>query len=176
MTSSRPGSLRTVVVCLLCAVPLLAQQAGQPVSSSQTPSQQNPPQQPPPAKPQPPAQKKNNPFETIPQSTEQPTNQPPQTQPPKPQAPKLEAPKPAAEAPKPATPAEDVIDSINFRGARRVPQDTLRALVISKKGDKYDEEQLHRDFMVLWNTGRFDDLRMEKEPGNAGWIITYFVT
>jgi outer membrane protein insertion porin family len=168
MTSSRPGSLRTIVVCLLCWFPLIAEQAGQ----QPPPQQQNPPQQPPPAKPQPPQQKKTNPFEAIPQSTEPAT--PPQA--PQPQAPKLEAPKPAAEAPKPVTPVEDVIDSIVFRGARRVPQDTLRALIVTKKGDKYDEEQLHRDFMVLWNTGRFDDLRMDKEATPTGWIITFTVT
>src|SRR5579863_8762735 len=175
MTSSRPGSLRTIVVCLLCSLPLFAQQAGQQPPAPQPPQQQQPteqqpPPQPPPAKPQPPQQKKNNPFDAIPQSTE------PAPAPPQPQAPKLEGPKPTVEAPKPAAPAEDVIDSIQFRGARRVPQDTLRALIITKKGDKYDEEQLHRDFMVLWNTGRFDDLRMEKEAGPAGWIITFTVT
>jgi len=173
MTSSRPGSLRTIVVCLLCSLPLFAQQAGQQPAAPASATQQPPPQQPPPPKPQPPEQKKNNPFEAIPQSTE-PTPTP--AQPPQPQAPKLEPPKPAVEAPKVVTPVEDVIDSINFRGARRVPQDTLRALIITKKGDKYDEEQLHRDFMVLWNTGRFDDLRMEKEPSATGWIITFTVT
>ena len=71
---------------------------------------------------------------------------------------------------------EDVIESIEFRGARRVPQDTLRALIFTKKGDKYDEESLHRDFMALWNTGRFDDIRMEREAGRTGWIVTFQVT
>jgi Outer membrane protein/protective antigen OMA87 len=57
-----------------------------------------------------------------------------------------------------------------------VPQDTLRALIFTKKGDRYDEDALHRDFMALWNTGRFDDMRMEKEPGPNGWIIRFIVT
>ena len=39
-----------------------------------------------------------------------------------------------------------------FTGARRVPQDTLRALIATKKGDIYNEDDLHRDFMALWNT------------------------
>jgi outer membrane protein insertion porin family len=149
-----------VVVCLLCSVPLFSQPQPQPQQQSQPPAQQ----QPPPAKPQPPQQKKNNPFESVPTAPEQ-------TQPPK-----LEAPKPAAEAPKPAVAAEDTIGSITFRGARRVPQDTLRSLLQTRVGDKYDPETLNRDFMALWNTGRFEDIRLERETGKSGWDITFVVT
>ena len=81
------------------------------------------------------------------------------------------------EEPKPGeSPAEDVIELIEFRGARRVPQDTLRALVATKKGDKYAEDSLNRDFIALWNTGRFDDIRLEREAGRTGWIIRFVVT
>jgi outer membrane protein insertion porin family len=173
MTSTRPGRLRPLAVCLLCSLPLLAQttptqtEPAQTTPAQQTQPAQQPPQQPPPAKPQPPQQKKANPFETVPQSTDQP-------QPPKPQAPKLEAPKPAAEQPKP-TQIEDTVELVEFRGARRVPQDTLRALIFTKPGDKYDPEALNRDFMALWNTGRFDDIRLEREAGTKGWIIRFVV-
>jgi outer membrane protein insertion porin family len=87
----------------------------------------------------------------------------------------FEAPKPAAEAPPPARP-EDVIEAIEFRGARRVPVDTLRARIFSKKGDPVDEDALRRDFMALWNTGRFDDIRMELEPGKTGQIVRFVLT
>ena len=30
--------------------------------------------------------------------------------------------------------------------------------------------------MALWNTGRFDDIRLEREPGKTGWIVTFVVT
>ena len=56
---------------------------------------------------------------------------------------------------------------------RRVPQDTLRALIFTKKGDKLDDESIHRDFMALWNTGRFDDIRVEREAGKTGWILRF---
>ncbi len=139
MTFPRPGRLRPLVACLVCALPLLSQQ------------QQPPPQQ-----------KKNNPFEAVPQSPEQP------------QPPKLETPKPAVEQAQPGeNPPEDVIENIEFRGARRVPADTLRALIFTKKGDKYDEETLHRDFMTLWNQGRFDDILLEREAGKTGWIVRF---
>src|SRR6266567_1316129 len=90
---------------------------------------------------------------------------PPATQPPTPQAPK-----PAAE-PEPVF--DDVIEAIEFRGVRRVPQDTLRAMIFTKRGDKYDEDTIRRDFITLWNTNRFDDIRVEREAGKTGWIVRY---
>jgi len=155
MTFFRPGRLRSLAVCLVSGAGLFAQQTQQ----TQPPAQ--PPK--PPAQQQPPQQKKANPFETVPTAPEQ-------------QAPpKLEAPKPAEAQANPDRPIDDTIELIEFRGARRVPQDTLRALIITKKGDKYDEETLHRDFMALWNTSRFDDIRMEREVGKTGWIVRFTV-
>ena len=81
----------------------------------------------------------------------------------------------APRATQPGQPPQDIIEAIEFRGARRVRQDTLQALIFSKKGDKYDEETLHRDFMALWNSGRFDDIRVEREPGKEGWILRFVV-
>lgn len=162
MTFFRPGRLRGLAVCLASGLGLFAQQSPPTQPPAQPPQTQQPPTQQPPK--QPPQQpRRANPFETVPQSTEQ-------------QPPKLETPKPAEE-PKanPDHPQEDTIELIEFRGARRVPQDTLRALIVTKKGDKYDEEALHRDFMALWNTGRFDDIRMEREVGKTGWIVRFTV-
>ncbi|HXG34442.1 MAG TPA: POTRA domain-containing protein, partial [Bryobacteraceae bacterium] len=119
-----------------------------------------------PEKPKPP-----NPFEPVrPAEETQPQAPRPQPgqQPPSP----FEAPKPAAEAPPPAK-VENVIEAIEFRGARRVPADTLRAMIFSRRGDKLDEDVLRRDFMALWNTGRFDDIRLEVEPGKTGQIVRF---
>ena len=85
---------RVCLHLLLCAIPVFAQ----------APAAQPP-------KPQPP---KNNPFEAIPVG--------PQTEAPKPEAPKPAAPGTQA-APTPLA-FEDVIEGIEFRGVRRVPQDT----------------------------------------------------
>jgi len=115
---------------------------------------QQQPQQPP---------KKPDPFETVPVGPAQ-------------EAPKpAPAPSPAVRQARPGQPPQDNIESIVIRGSRRVPQDTLKALMYAKQGDKYSDDTLHRDFMALWNTGRFDDLRLEREPGESGWIITYVV-
>jgi outer membrane protein insertion porin family len=113
----------------------------------------------------PPQPKKPSPFEAVPEAKEEPK---PSPQAPKPQ---LEAPKAAEAAPE--APSENVVEAIEFRGARRVPQDTLRAMIFTKKGDRYDEEVLRRDFMALWNTGRFDDIQLEREPGPTGVIVRF---
>jgi outer membrane protein insertion porin family len=149
MMFHRRARLLAFVICTAISLPTLS-------------SAQNPPQ-PAPAKPKP-----QNPFETVPQSQEPaPAKQPGPV--------KLEAPKPAPGTPAPVA-ATDVVADIEFRGSRRVPQDTLRALIVSRKGDKYSEEMLHRDFMALWNTGRFDDIRLEREATDQGWIIRFLLT
>jgi len=141
------------------------QPAGSPQQQQQTPpqqQQQNPPQQ----------QQPHNPFETVPQlPTQQPQQQPTRPQPAQPQ---LEAPKPAAPTPE-AQVGGQVIKAIDFRGARRVPADTLRAMIFSKVGDVYSDDAIRRDFMRLYNTGRFDDIRVEVEPDPTGGLDVRFV-
>jgi outer membrane protein insertion porin family len=168
----RFGRVRLMVAsACLCAFwvhPLGAQpQLPQPSPAPQ----QKPEQTPPPTPPQP----QKNPFENLPAGPEgapqQPSPQPAQQQ--RPVQPRLEAPKPAETA-KPV--AGQAIEAIEFRGARRVPQDTLKALIVSKAGDIFSEEAMRRDFMALWNTGRFDDIRLETEPGRIGLIVRFVVT
>ena len=72
-------------------------------------------------------------------------------------------------------PREDVIENVEFRGARRISRDGLLARIFSKPGDTFEEASLRRDFMVLWNTGLFDDLRLEVEQGERGKIIRFVV-
>src|SRR5579871_4252858 len=155
----RRPRLMGILLCPLLFLPLaVGQQAPAPAQpQSASPAAQQPqqsgqqPQRPP------------NPFETVP------------TAPAAPQAPRPAPPSQIRQT-RPGQPTQNIIDSIEFRGSRRVPQDTLRALIFTKKGDPYNEETLHRDFIALWNTGRFDDLVLEREPGENGWIIRFVVT
>ncbi len=161
MNSLRPLSLNSAVVCLcglLTVVSARAQNA--PAAPAQPPAGQ----QQTPAAPQP---KSNNPFETVPQAAPAQPAQPPAT-------PQFEAPKVPEPGQQPAL-GSDVIEGIEFRGARRVPQDTLRAMIFSKNGDVYNEDTLRRDFMALWNTNRFDDIKLETEKGDRGGVIVRFV-
>jgi outer membrane protein insertion porin family len=168
MKSLRPLSLNSVRVCVcgLFAVGFVAGQATPPVTPAPQQSVSPPaPQQtvPPPTPPAP-----ANPFETIPQADT----------PPKPaspiQQPQFEPPKPPENGQQIPLGA-DIIEGIQFRGARRVPQDTLRSLIFSRVGDVYNEDTLRRDFMALWNSNRLDDIRIETEKGERGGVVVTFV-
>jgi outer membrane protein insertion porin family len=143
--------------------PALGQNPFEPARQAAAPEAQQTPSTPPadPAKPQ-------SPFESP-----RPPAQP-EAEPGKPPASPFEA-APSAPA-EPTAGGEDVIEAIEFRGARRVPQDTLRAMIFSRRGDKIDQDSLRRDFMALWNTGRYDDIRVEIEPGKTGKVLRFLLT
>lgn len=158
----------------LCALPVrhvwAQQPPPQPPASPQQPGSTQQPAQPP---------RPTNPFENVPPAAPQAQPNPPAPQTPQqPRAPQLEAPKPPAQEvrPSPVQPSGEIIEAIEFRGARRVPQDTLRALIYSKVGDVYNEDTLRRDLTALWNTGRFDDIRIEAEQGRTGLIVRFALT
>jgi len=157
MNSLRLISLTVAMVCVWGLSPLLAQTA----APAPAPAQQNKP----------------NPFETVPQTPTQPPAQTP-AQPPArgTTPPPFETLPQAPAAVKPVIGNQNVVEAIEFRGSRRVPQDTLRAMISTRRGDVYNEENLRRDFQTLWNTGRFDDIRMETEPGATGTIVRFVVT
>jgi len=165
-------ALASACLCASMTLSLPAQQPpAQPVPAQQTPAQPAPPAQPP---------RNQNPFENVPQGTPPPApGQPaaPPAAPPPPvqpgQQPQLEVPKPPET---PLQPSGQIVESTEFRGARRVPQDTLKALIFTKPGDVYNEDTLRRDLTTLWNTGRFDDIRIEAEPGRTGLIVRFVVT
>jgi len=182
----RRRCLDAVLFCLVIFYWMFSGAAGSLQAAPQsTPQESQPPK---PAEPKKAEPRKASPFENVPGT--QPaepskTAEPPKTPEAKKPAPfetvptTKEEPKPAekpAEEAKAPTAVPDIVELIEFRGARRVPQDTLRALIFTKKGDRYDADALHRDFMALWNTGRFDDITTEREPGKNGWIVRFLVT
>jgi len=177
MATSRPGSLRTFLVCFLAVGVIVTLKAQQ--TPPANPAPQNPPQAPAGQPATPPA----NPFGNLPQAP-QPEAPKPQVpnpfqnvpQPPPPEAPKPAAPGAAQQPGAPtARPPQDIVEDIIFRGTKRVPQDTLRALILTKKGDPYDAATIDRDYITLWNTNRFNDITWGIEPGQTGWIVTFNV-
>jgi outer membrane protein insertion porin family len=67
------------------------------------------------------------------------------------------------------------IESIEFRGLRRVPQDTMRATLRSKVGEILNEDVLRQDFMALWNSKRFDDIQVKTETDAQGGLVVVFI-
>jgi outer membrane protein insertion porin family len=69
------------------------------------------------------------------------------------------------------------IQRIEFVGNRRIARDTLLARMFSRPGDPYSDEAVRRDFLALWNTQFFEDVRVEVEDSptdpNAKIIVFY---
>ncbi len=68
-----------------------------------------------------------------------------------------------------------IIQSIEVDGNRRIPKDTITSRIYTKAGDVYDENSLERDLRAVWNTGYFDDVRIEREETPKGWTIHFYV-
>jgi outer membrane protein insertion porin family len=69
----------------------------------------------------------------------------------------------------------DTIDQIRVVGNRRIPKETILARMFTHPGDAYDPISIERDFNSLWNTGYFEDLRIEREDSEKGVILDVFV-
>ena len=60
-------------------------------------------------------------------------------------------------------------------GNRRIPKESVLARLFSRAGDAYDPAVVQRDFNSLWNTGYFDDLRIEKINGTGCLQLIIYV-
>jgi outer membrane protein insertion porin family len=66
---------------------------------------------------------------------------------------------------------QENIEKIEIVGNDRVSQETILYYVSAREGDPMDENQLRRDFHVLWTTGFFSDLKLEQLPAAGGVIV-----
>src|SRR5215831_3412111 len=71
--------------------------------------------------------------------------------------------------------AGQIIEDIQVNGNRRIPTETVVSRVYTGKGDIYDEAALQRDLRSVWNSGYFEDVRMEREQSAKGWTIHIYV-
>ncbi len=69
--------------------------------------------------------------------------------------------------PKPGEP----IDQIEIAGNQSVARDTIRVYLGLNPGDPYDPEGIRRNFLNLWQTGLFDDVRIDAEKTAKGVLI-----
>ena len=69
----------------------------------------------------------------------------------------------------------NLIQEIAIHGNRRIPAETIRARIFTRPGDTYDAAAIQRDFSSLWNTGYFEDIRVEREESAKGWTIHIYV-
>ena len=67
------------------------------------------------------------------------------------------------------------IEQIRVIGNRRIPKETVVARMFTHIGDQYDPISIERDFNSLWNTGYFENLRIEREDTEKGIILDVYV-
>jgi len=68
-----------------------------------------------------------------------------------------------------------IIQAIEFRGTRRIPQSLLRTIIAARGGDAYDPETLRRDAQALYKTKRFSNVSWVTGPGAKGSIVRFAV-
>ncbi|MGA7525029.1 MAG: outer membrane protein assembly factor BamA [Acidobacteriaceae bacterium] len=74
-----------------------------------------------------------------------------------------------------AAAGQQKIVEIRVIGARRIPRETVLARMFSRVGEPFDPLTVERDFNSLWNTGYFEDVRIEKEDTPQGVILDVYV-
>jgi outer membrane protein insertion porin family len=60
-------------------------------------------------------------------------------------------------------------------GNRRIPKESVLARLFSRQGAIFDPLVMERDFNSLWNTGYFDDVRIEQENTPKCMQLVFFV-
>ena len=109
-----------------------------------------------------------------------PTNQPP----PKPKPGTIiERPEPGrittAPAPEPAAPSTTPSATLSGQRVERfeavgntsVASDTIRVYLGIVPGEPYNPDLIRKNFLNLWQTGLFDDIRIEAERGESGGVV-----
>ncbi|HEY6843136.1 MAG TPA: outer membrane protein assembly factor BamA, partial [Thermoanaerobaculia bacterium] len=93
-----------------------------------------------------------------------------------------EAPTPApttATPPKPTGIPGDLtglpVQRFEAAGNTSVASDTIRVYLGITPGEPYDPAAIQRNFLNLWQTGLFDDIRIEAERGDSGVIVRAIV-
>jgi outer membrane protein insertion porin family len=64
------------------------------------------------------------------------------------------------------------IEKIVIKGNSKVSKDTILFYMKSKENGVYSNEFIKKDFRSLWDTGFFENIKIESENGKTGKIIT----
>ena len=70
----------------------------------------------------------------------------------------------------------EIIEKIQIEGNKKVSLETVQFYIKSRQGGIYDEEKLKDDFKILWETGFFENIRIESDNGANGKIVRFILT
>ena len=73
------------------------------------------------------------------------------------------------------TPGSNRVESIEIRGNRRIPSNTIKYNIQTKAGDVLNPDVIRRDVRTLYAQGFFDDIRVDEEDGKNGGVVVIFV-
>lgn len=77
----------------------------------------------------------------------------------------------AAASAEPQDPSEGkVVESVEFRGNRRIPSDSVRLWVQTREGEPYSADQIRRDVRTILAQGFFEDAKVFAEEGDRGGV------
>lgn len=78
-----------------------------------------------------------------------------------------------APVPQQVTPSDtgQIIERFEVVGNTSVANDTIRVYLGIVPGEAYNPDAIQRNFLNLWQTGLFDDIRIETVPGESGGVV-----
>jgi outer membrane protein insertion porin family len=83
---------------------------------------------------------------------------------------------PTATTPSTGSPkAGETIERFEAVGNTSVASDTIRVYLGITPGDPFNPDLLQKNFLNLWQTGLFDDIRIETERGDKGVVVRAIV-
>ena len=70
---------------------------------------------------------------------------------------------------------EPKVASIEIRGAKRIEIPAIAGRLTLKAGDRYTPENVRGQVKILYDTGFFEDVRVETESSTEGMTVTFVV-
>jgi outer membrane protein insertion porin family len=71
--------------------------------------------------------------------------------------------------------SEGTIERFEVVGNTSVASDTIRVYLGIVPGEAYNPAEIQKNFSNLWQTGLFDDIKVESEPGETGVVVRAIV-
>jgi outer membrane protein insertion porin family len=68
-----------------------------------------------------------------------------------------------------------MIERIDIRGNRRIPEDTIRFYIQSRPGEVFDQNRIEMDLRALYKSNFFENIEVSEKDGDTGKIITFTV-
>jgi outer membrane protein insertion porin family len=68
-----------------------------------------------------------------------------------------------------------MIERIDIRGNRRIPEDTIRFYIQSRPGEAFDQNRIELDLRALYKSNFFENIEVSERDGDTGKVITFTV-